>query len=155
MWRLKLTRVRSKLGVEEKAIAAQEEAMAKASLPPPRETDGSRSTAEVLQRVREGGKEGVADLLTELQRQMVEAERWRAESKRMAVQLRKARDEVGRRGKEMQTMRAQNVTWSSDNQQRREAVSRAKKEAEEVVWATNIAHAAWLCTLHDRCPALL
>lgn len=78
MWRLKLTRVRSKLGVEKGAVDAQEQQLAGAKLPPPRDADGSRSTAEVLRAVKEGGREATAELLTELQRQMVEAERWRA-----------------------------------------------------------------------------
>jgi len=153
MWRLKLTRVRLKLGVDEKAMAAQEEAVSKAVLPPPRESDGSRSTAEVLQRVREGGAEGTASLLTELQRQMVEAERWRAESKRMATQLKKARDEVGRRGKEMQTMRAQNITWSSDNKARRDAVRSAHGEVEELR-KSNAAVVSQASTLEERVAKL-
>ena len=52
--------------------------------------------------------------------------------KRKNGQLKKARDEVGRRGREMQTIRAQNVTWSTDNKQRREMVERIKGEAEEL-----------------------
>ena len=88
MWRLKLTRVRAKLGVEEKAVAAQEAAIAAANLPPPRETESAKATAEVLRMVREGGKEGTAELLTELL-QMVEAERWRAETKRMSISSRR------------------------------------------------------------------
>merc|ERR1711965_525928 len=96
MWRLKLTRVRAKLGVEEQAVRAQEAALASAKLPAPRDADGSgRATADVLRAVRDGGRESTGDLLTELQRQMVEAERWRAETKRMSYQLRKARDELG------------------------------------------------------------
>ena len=58
MWRLKLTRVRAKLGVDEAAIAAQEKALGEARLPKPREAEGPRSTAEVLRVVREGGREG-------------------------------------------------------------------------------------------------
>ena len=107
----------------------------------------------MLERVKEGGKESVGELLTELQRQMVEAERWRAETKRMASQLKKARDEVGKRGKEMQTMRAQNVTWSSDNRQRREAVHVAKAEAEELK-ATNAAVVSQASTLEERVAKL-
>ena len=153
MWRLKLTRVRAKLGVEEKAVAAQEAAIAAANLPPPRETESAKATAEVLRMVREGGKEGTAELLTELQRQMVEAERWRAETKRMAYQLKKARDEVGKRSKEMNQMRAQNVHWSADNKSRREAVSVAKREAEELR-KQNAAVVAQASTLEERVAKL-
>ena len=56
-------------------MAAQEESIAKAPLPLPRDEQTAKSTADVLRAVREGGKEGMAELLTELQRQMVEAER--------------------------------------------------------------------------------
>ena len=155
MWRLKLTRVRSRLGVDEKAVRAQEEVLAGAKLPLPRDENagGGRTTAEVLQRVREGGQESVGELLTELQRQMVEAERWRAETKKMATQLKKARDEVGRRGREMQTIRAQNVTWSTDNKQRREMVERIKGEAEELR-ATNAAVVSQASTLEERVAKL-
>ena len=64
---------------EEKAIAAQEAKIANHPLPPPRDADGgaSRTTEAVLEHVKAGGKESTAELLTELQRQMVEAERWR------------------------------------------------------------------------------
>ena len=152
MWKLKLTRVRAKLGVEEKAVAAQEAAIANAKLPRPRD-EGGKSTAEVLRVVREGGKEGTAELLTELQRQMVEAERWRAETKKMGAQLRKARDEVARRAKETTQMRAQNVTWSSDNKQRRVQVQAAKAEAEELR-TTNAAVVAQAATLEERVAKL-
>jgi len=144
--------VRAKLGVEEKAVAAQEAAIANAKLPRPRD-EGGKSTAEVLRVVREGGKEGTAELLTELQRQMVEAERWRAETKKMGAQLRKARDEVARRAKEATQMRAQNVTWSSDNKQRRVQVQAAKAEAEELR-TTNAAVVAQAATLEERVAKL-
>ena len=132
MWRLRLTRVRSKLGVEEKAIAAQEDVIEKTPLPPPRESDVSRTTAEVLQKVREGGKEGVADLMTELQRQMVEAERWRAETQKLTALLKKSQHELGRKGEEMSKLRAQNITWSLDNKQRRTEQKSATTELEEL-----------------------
>ena len=143
------------------AIAAQEDVLAAAPLPLARDVDGSKTTAEVLRLARAGGKESTAELLTELQRQLVEAERWRAETKRMASQLRKAHDEVGngrtaempqsrfavaprwcalcaraaqvsKRSGDMQVMRAQNVTWSNDNRLRREQAAKAKAEAEEL-----------------------
>ena len=55
----------------------------------------------------------------ELQRQMVEAERWRAETKKMAALLKRARDDLERKAGEMATLRAQNITWSADNRQKR------------------------------------
>ena len=67
----------------------------------------------------------------------------------MATQLKKAKDEVGRRGKEMQTMRAQNVTWSTDNKARREQVTAAKSEVEELR-ATNASVVAQASTLEER-----
>ena len=153
MWRLKLTRVRAKLGVEEKAVAAQEAAIAAANIPPPREAEGAKATAEVLRMVREGGKESTAELLTELQRQMVEAERWRAETKRMAYQLKRDRDEVGKRSKEMGHMRAQTVHWSADNKSRREQVEHAKREADEMR-KQNAAVVAQASTLEERVAKL-
>merc|ERR1719409_143510 len=84
---------------------------------------------------------------------MVEAERWRAETKRAAAQLKKAKDEVGRRGKEMQTMRAQNVTWANNNKARREAVAAAKAEAEELR-RTNAAVVSQASTLEERVAKL-
>ena len=33
--------------------------------------------------------------------------------------LKKAQGEMGRKGEEMSKLRAQNITWSSDNKQRR------------------------------------
>ena len=43
-----MTRVRAKLGIEEKAVAAQEASLADAKLPPPRDSMGGKSTEEVF-----------------------------------------------------------------------------------------------------------
>ena len=96
-----------------------------------------------------GGKEATAELLSELQRQMVESERWRAETKKMGVSLKKARGELQGRAREMATMRAQNVTWSSDNKQRRSQVEAAKAELSELR-ATNSTVIAQASTLEER-----
>ena len=152
MWKLKLVRVRSKLGVDAKAVAAQEKQLQDAPLPPPQHLAPSRP-ADLARAALESGKDGSAEMLAEMQRYMVEAERWRAETKRLSVQLRKARDEVGRRGKEAQTMRAQNVTWASDNKARREQASRAKAEAEELRKA-NESVVAQAATLEERVAKL-
>ena len=153
MWRLKLTRVRAKLGVEKGAVRAQEEQLVRAKLPQARASEGPYSTAEVLRVVKEGGREATAELLTELQRQMVEAERWRAETKRMGVQLKRAREEMSKRTKEMSTMRAQNVTWSTDNKQRRQLLQQAQHDSEELR-STNAAVVAQASTLEERVAKL-
>jgi len=153
MWRLKLTRVRAKLGIEKGAVRAQEEQLVRAKLPQARASEGPHSTAEVLRVVKEGGREATAELLTELQRQMVEAERWRAETKRMGVQLKRAREEMSKRTKEMSTMRAQNVTWSTDNKQRRQLLQQAQHDSEELR-STNAAVVAQASTLEERVAKL-
>merc|ERR1719261_896686 len=53
----------------------------------------------------------------------------------------------------MQTIRAQNVTWSTDNKQRREMVERVKGEAEELR-ATNAAVVSQASTLEERVAKL-
>ena len=53
----------------------------------------------------------------------------------------------------MQTIRAQNVTWSTDNKQRREMVERIKGEAEELR-ATNAAVVSQASTLEERVAKL-
>ena len=45
--------------------------------------------------------------------------RWRAETNKLHAMLKKAQGEMGRKGEEMSKLRAQNITWSSDNKQRR------------------------------------
>ena len=151
MWKLKLTRVRAKLGLEEAAVAAQHEAIASAPLPPPRE--GERAAA-ILKAVRQGrGADASGELMQELQRQMVEAERWRAETKKVAVQLKRARDEMSRKVAETATMRSQNVTWSSDNRAKREELRAARRDVEELR-DSNAAVVAQASMLEDQVAKL-
>jgi len=154
MWRLKLTRVRKKFSVNKEAVAAQTEQLAAAKLPAPRQADiHARSTSDVLRVVKEGGQEAMAELLTELQRQMVEAERWRTETKRISVQLSKAREEMGRKTREISTMRAQSVTWSSHSKQQRHQLQQAQAEA-EALQQTNAAMVSQASALEDRVAKL-
>ena len=74
MWKLKLVRVRSKLGVDVKAVAAQEKQLQDAPLPPPQHLAPSRP-ADLARAALESGKDGSAEMLAEMQRYMVEAER--------------------------------------------------------------------------------
>ena len=152
MWKLKLTRIRAKPGLEEKAIAAQYDAIAAAPLPPPR--GDTEKASEVLRAVRAGKDAEVSpELFTELQRQMVEAERWRAETKKVAVQLKKARDEMGRKHQETATMRAQNVVFASDNKTKRDELRVARQEADEMR-SQNSSIVAQASMLEDRVAKL-
>ena len=71
----------------------------------------------------------------------------------LSLTLTQARDEIGRRQRELSTMRAQNVTWSSDNKQRRAQVDAAKEEANELR-RTNAAVVAQAATLEERVAKL-
>ena len=74
MWRVKLTSLRARLGVDEQAVKAQNDHVAAAPLPPPRAQTGR--TAAVLKGMQGGGGGGggpagkeasTAELLQELQ----------------------------------------------------------------------------------------
>ena len=97
MWRLKLTALRSKLGTDNDTINAQVDQLAAADFPPPR--GARRARAAVLEAVQKAGdaKQAPTELLSELQRQMVEAERWRAQTRKMEALLKKAKAELGRK----------------------------------------------------------
>lgn len=75
MWKLKTTAMRAKLGNDERVVAAQLDALAAAPVPPSRAQPAR--TAKVIEQVRaSGGGQTPNELLLELERQMVEAERW-------------------------------------------------------------------------------
>ena len=74
MWKLKTTAMRAKLGNDERVVAAQLDALAAAPVPPSRAQPAR--TAKVIEQVRaSGGGQTPNELLLELERQMVEAER--------------------------------------------------------------------------------
>ena len=74
MWKLKMTAMRAKLGNDERVVAAQLDALAAAPVPPSRAQPAR--TAKVIEQVRaSGGGQTPNELLLELERQMVEAER--------------------------------------------------------------------------------
>ena len=74
MWKLKTTAMRTKLGNDERVVAAQLDALAAAPVPPSRAQPAR--TAKVIEQVRaSGGGQTPNELLLELERQMVEAER--------------------------------------------------------------------------------
>ena len=99
MWRLKLTALRSKLGTDNDTINAQVDQLAAADFPPPRGGAQGARAAAVLEAVQKAGdaKQAPTELLSELQRQMVEAERWRAQTRKMEALLKKAKAELGRK----------------------------------------------------------
>ena len=77
MWKLKTTAMRAKLGNDERVVAAQLDALAAAPVPPSRAQPAR--TAKVIEQVRaSGGGQTPNELLLELERQMVEAERGRS-----------------------------------------------------------------------------
>ena len=151
VWRLKVAALRAKVGVDDEAVDAQVRKIADAPLPPPRQS--AERTAAVLEAVREGASGAPAELLQELQRQMVESERWRAEASKMGALLKTARADLGAKSAEMATLRAQNITWSSDNRQKRAEARAAADELGEL----KEAHGAVLAQAsmwEDRCAKL-
>ena len=60
---------------------------------------------------------------------------------------------MGKKTKEMSTMRAQNVTWSTDNKQRRQQLQSAQAEADELR-STNAAVVSQASTLEERVAKL-
>lgn len=58
--------------------------------------------------------------------------RWRAETNKLHATLKKSQGEVGRRGEEMSTLRAQSITWASENKARRAEVGSLRRELDEL-----------------------
>ena len=71
----------------------------------------------------------------------------------MGVHLKKAREEFARRTKEMATMRAQNVTWSSDNKDRRRKLDAARTEIDHLR-SSNAAVVSQASTMEERVAKL-
>lgn len=131
MWKLKMTAMRAKLGVEEGAVRAQLDSLANQELPQSRAQPAR--TAKVIEQVQaSGGKQTPSELLLELERQMVEAERWRAETQRLAALLKRSQHEIGRKGDEMSKLRAQTITWSADNKAKRSELRAKADELDEL-----------------------